>query len=363
MPDNTASSHSDFLLQEVEKLTQKVKKVVLPPELKENVELMIRRVANLFGSPAYAPEYESISSYIDWVTNLPWTKESEDNLDLDRARQILDQNHYGMEQVKERVLEYLAVLNLQDRKNKENQSQNPLSFRNNVLCLVGLPGIGKTTVAKSIAESLGRKFVRIPFGGMGSAILLRGQSKVFADAEPGLVIKNLRRAQTSNPVILLDEIDRSADSVRAEIMGVLLELLDPEQNNEYRDHYVDFPFDLSKAMFIATCNNTGGIANAVLDRLEIIQMPSYSDEEKMEIARNYLFPKELVNVGLTEKEIQIDDNVWGDIIRPLGFDAGVRTLSRTIQGICRKVAKKIVLGEGQSFRITSENIAAFLPEW
>lgn len=386
MPTAPSNNNSDeqtndlqnkkLLTQEVEKLQQKAEGVFLPPELKDSVQLMIRRVANLYGSPAYATEYESVSDYINWVTVLPWDKKSEDNLNLDRARKILDENHYGMEQVKERILEYLAVINLQEKKRKQatensqpsvGDSKRPLKnipiFQNNVLCLVGLPGIGKTSVAKSIAKALNKEFVRIPFGGMGSAVLLRGQSRVFPDAEPGLVIKNLKRAGTKNPVILLDEIDRVADSARAEIMGVLLELLDPEQNSEYRDHFVDYPFNLSEAMFIATCNNTGGIANAVVDRLEVVQMPSYSDEEKLQIVRNYLFPKEMKNVGLNSDELQINEDVWLDIIRPLGFDAGVRTLSRTVQGICRKVAKKIVLGEGKSFVITAENVKDFLPKW
>lgn len=358
--------NSDFLSQEVEKLQTKVENVILPPELKENVNLMIRRVANLYGSATYASEYESISLYIDWIVSLPWNARSQDNLDLDRARQILDKNHFGMEPVKERILEYLAVINLQDRKKKSlkgNEKKATPKFRNNVIFLVGLPGIGKTSVAKSVAEALNKDFVRIPFGGMGSAVLLRGQSRVFPDAEPGFVIKSLRRAKAKNPLILLDEIDRVADSARAEIMGVLLELLDPEQNSEFRDHFIDYPFDLSEAMFIATGNNTGGVANAVLDRLEVIQMPSYTDQEKLEIAKHYLFPKEMTNVGLSSEEIQIDEEVWIDIIRPLGFDAGVRMLSRTIQGICRIVAKKIVLGEGKQFRITIENVKDYLPKW
>lgn len=363
---NTDLKDDNFLSQEVDKLQKQLEEAVIPPELKENVRLMIRRVANLFGSAAYASEYENASLYLDWVTCLPWDRRSEDNLDLDRARKILDVNHYGMEPVKERILEYLAVINLQDRKRKlktEEEKKGKVHFRNNVIFLVGLPGIGKTSVAKSVAEALNKEFVRIPFGGMGSAVILRGQSRVFPDAEPGLVIKSLRRAKTKNPLILLDEIDRVADSARAEIMGVLLELLDPEQNNEYRDHFIDYPFDLSEAMFIATGNNTGGVANAVLDRLEVIQMPSYTDQEKLAIARNYLFPKEMANVGLSESDLQIDEDVWVDIIRPLGYDAGVRMLSRTIQGICRIVAKKIVLGEGKSFRVTTENVKEYLPKW
>ena len=383
------SDQKKSLSQEIEKLEKKIKSAKdLPLELQENAKMMIRRVSNLYGSPAYAGEYESASSYFDWIANLPWNVRSEDNLDLDSARQVLDESHYGMEIVKERILEYLAVLSLQNQRwneahssdqsvpiqnNQEEQSEQKLplqvlglsekktTFKSNVLCLVGLPGIGKTSVAISIAKALNRKFVRIPFGGMASGVLLRGQSRVFPDAEPGIVIKSLRRAGTKNPVILLDEIDRVSGSAKAEINGILLELLDPAQNIEYRDHFIDYPFDLSESMFIATCNNTGGIANAVVNRLEVLQMPAYTDEEKIQIVKNYLLPKEMKNVGLSQKELQVDEDVWPIVIRPLGFEAGVRVLARMVQGICRVVAKRIVLGEGTEFRITPENIKKFLP--
>ena len=228
---------------------------------------------------------------------------------------------------------------------------------------MGLVGTGKTTLAKSIAEALGRKFVRIPFGGMGSALDLRGQSRVHPDAEVGQIIKAVRRAECKNPVILLDEIDRVADSTRGEIMGVLVELLDPEQNAGFVDHYIDYPFDLSQVLFIATCNNTTSISTAVMDRLEPLSMPSYNDEEKIKIGRDYVLPREIQTAGLSPSAIKIDDAVWPQVVRPLGFDAGIRTLERTIQGIVRKIAKLIVEGKGKEFYITADNLKQFLPSY
>ena len=224
-------------------------------------------------------------------------------------------------------------------------------------------GTGKTTIAYSIAEAMGRKFVRIPFGGLGDPLDLRGQSRVRPDAEPGLVVKALRRAQTNNPVILLDEIDRVTDEGRSSIMGVLIELLDPEQNMAFTDHFVDYPVDLSQALFIATCNNTTNISVAVMDRLEPLQMPSYTDEEKITIGKQYILPRAIRDSGLTEDAVRIDEDVWAKVVRPLGYDAGIRTLERTIDGVCRKVALMVVSGKGKSFSVTPSNLKEFLPNW
>ena len=210
---------------------------------------------------------------------------------------------------------------------------------------------------------MGRKFVRIPFGGMGSALDLRGQSRLHPDSEPGQLIKALKRAKTNNPVILLDEIDRVSGEARADIMGVLVELLDPEQNEFFTDHYIDYPFNLSDVLFLATCNNTTHIATAVLDRMEVLQMPSYTDEEKIVIGKKYILPKALKEAGLTEDNLTIDGDLWSKVVRPLGFDAGMRSLERNIEGMCRKIAKMVVQGKGQHFHITKENIKEFLPQW
>jgi len=209
---------------------------------------------------------------------------------------------------------------------------------------------------------MGRKLERVPFGGIGDALYLRGQSRAYPDAEPGAIIKALRRAGTKNPVILLDEIDRVDDQARATIMGVLVELLDPEQNARYTDHFIDYPFDLSEVLFIATSNNTTHISTAVMDRLEPIQMPSYTDEEKMTIAKDYVLPKIITESGIPDGSLQIDQAVWPKIVRPLGFDSGIRTLERTVNGIVRKAAKMIVSGETQQVVVNDSNLQQFLPQ-
>ncbi len=352
------------LFTEVLELEEKVKKTVLPPDLSEKVLEMLSRLTRMAKYGGYSIEYEQVAHYVDWITNLPWAKRSKDILDLKNAKDALDKNHYGLSQIKERILEYLAVLSLRQGKSELSGEEGRLKFmRAPILCFVGLVGTGKTTIAYSIANAMGREFVRIPFGGMGDPLDLRGQSRARPDAEVGLVIKALRRAQTKNPVILLDEIDRVSDEARASIMGVLVELLDPEQNMAFTDHFVDFPFDLSEVLFVATANNTTNIATAVLDRLEPMQMPSYSDEEKIAIAKDYVLPKTIVESGLEKDNVSIDDNVWPKIVRPLGFDSGVRTLERTVNGICRKRAMRTVEGKGQKFHLTSDNIKDFLPDY
>ncbi|MBU0618934.1 AAA family ATPase [Patescibacteria group bacterium] len=343
------------LKQEIEELKARVEKVVLPPLLKEKVLDMIVRLGRVAKFGGYSSEYEKVTHYIEWVVTLPWDKETDDQVDLKQAQEILNKHHYGMEDIKERVLEHLAVLKLIRQKHAISRAP--------ILCLVGLVGTGKTTLGPALAEVLGRQFARIPFGGMGSALDLRGQSRLHPDAEPGQVIKALRRAKVKNPVIMLDEIDRMAQEARADIMGVLIELLDPEQNAQFTDHFIDFPFDLSNVLFIATANNTTNISTAVLDRLEVLQMPSYNDEEKIAIGRDYVLPGAIQEHGLSPENLTIEDEVWPQIVRPLGFDGGIRTLERNIQAICRKVAKLIVEGKGQHFHLNKVNIKEFIPRW
>lgn len=346
-----------LLFEEVKKLKEKVAKADLPKTLSERVKEMIERLVRVAKFGGYSAEYERVSHYIDWVTELPWEKRSEDILDLNKVEKVLNQNHYNLEEIKERILEYIAVLKLRKQKGGGKEfSRAP------ILCLVGLVGTGKTTLGYSIAEALGRKFARIPFGGMGSALDLRGQSRLHPDAEPGQVVKALRRVKAKNPVILLDEIDRVTTGARADIMGVLIELLDPEQNVAFIDHFVDFPFDLSSVLFVATANTTTNISTPVMDRLEPLQMPSYTDEDKIIIGRDYLLPDILEEYGLTPQNLSIDNEVWPEVVRPLGFDAGIRTLERNIQQACRKVAKKIVQGKGKKFRITRENVHEYIPK-
>lgn len=334
------------IMDEMQKLKDLVASAQIPDELRLRIDEMLLR----------SGDYEQKSHYIDWVINLPWSTTTKDILDLQHTKMILDQHHYGLEDLKQRFLEYLSVLILNEQKSDTN-------YHAPILLLVGLAGTGKTTFAKSIAEGLGRKFVRIPFGGMGSALDLRGQSRVRPDAEVGQIIKAVRRAGSRNPIILLDEIDRVSEAARSDIMGVLIELLDPEQNMAFIDHYIDYPFDLSQVLFIATCNNTTNISTAVMDRLEPIMMPSYSDEEKIHIARDYVLPREVKNAGLPLNALKIDEAVWAKITRPLGFDAGLRTLERTVQGMVRKVAKMMVEGKGSEFYVNQDNLKQFLPTY
>lgn len=341
------------LFQEVKQLQQKIISAKIPDGLREKISQMLERILRMAKFGSYSDEYEKINHYIDWVLSLPWEQKTADILDLNRAKEIMNKNHHGMNEIKERILEFLSVLKLNQGKQRINRAP--------IICLVGLVGTGKTTFGYSLAEAMGRKFCRIPFGGMGSALDLRGQSRLHPDNEPGQVIKVLRRAQSKNSVILLDEIDRVSDEARADIMGVLVELLDPEQNAQFTDHYIDYPFDLSDVLFLATCNNTTKISTAVLDRMEVLQMPSYTDAEKTSIGKDYLLPKILNQSGLTKENLTIEEILWPQIVRPLGFDSGIRSLERTIEGICRKVAKLVVEGKEQHLYLNQNNIKEYLP--
>ncbi len=338
--------------QIIENLKQKVTHANLPQDVILRLEGDISRIALSLKTVGYSLEVDREVAFVDFVTSLPWIKKGKDILDLERARQILNKNHFGLDPVKERILEYLAVLILNERKNQIPQSQ--------ILAFVGLAGSGKTTLAFSIAESLGKPIIRIPFGGLGSALQLRGESRLKAEAEPGLIIKALNFAKVKNPVILLDELDRVAEDARNDIMGVLIELLDPEQNKAFLDHYLGMPFDLSQVLFVATANNLTQVATAVLDRLEVIEMPFYSDEEKIVIGRDYLLPKALKNDGLDETAIKIDPNLWPQIVRPLGFDGGIRSLNRNIDALVRKVALLVIEGKKGPFVITQENFEQYI---
>lgn len=344
-------------LPEIENLKKLINESNLPPELKNRATTLVDRVLLSLKYGAQLSSIDEVTRYVHWITSLPWTTRTEDVLDLPKVIETLNRSHYGLTQIKERILEYIAVLKLLKTKNKGSFLRAP------ILCFVGLAGTGKTTVAQAIGESMNRKFARVPLGGMGSALELRGQSQALIGSEPGAIIKTLGRIKSKNPVILLDEIDRVSEKARSDVMGVLLELLDPQQNLSFTDNYIDYPFDLSEVLFIATANNTTNISTAVLDRLDIIEMPTYSDEEKILIAKNYMLAKSLDGVGIEKSSLVIDDEVWPLIIRPLGFDSGIRSLERTIQGLSRKLAKRIVEGQGTSFHITKDNIKEFIPSW
>ncbi len=348
---------------QIKKLEEIVSKVNLPLDLKEKALSMIDRLKIVVNDASFFIEYDNISRYIEWIASLPWQSGTKDILDLNHARQVLDKNHFGLNDVKEKILEYLSVMIIKEQRFPDDKER---LLRAPIISLVGLVGVGKTTVAYSIAEALGRKIERIPLGGMGSPAMLRGRSRFTADAEPGLIMKALKHSGTQNPVILLDEIDRVSEDARSDVMGVLVELLDPEQNRNFTDHYIDYPFNLSNALFIATSNNTKDISTAVLDRLEIIQMPSYSDSEKITIAKSYMLPQILKESGLSENDIAIDDSIWEDIVRPLGYDSGIRSLQRTLQGLTRKVALLMLEGkipQNQKFKVDKNNIGQFVPKW
>lgn len=341
----------------IEAIKQQLPQIKLPQELREIVEDSLSRLQKLEDSKMYFQESDSLLHWLETILSLPWETETSVDIDLVRAREVLDKNHFGLDKVKERILEYLAVQKLR----KENQVVAD-EEHSPILCFVGLQGIGKTTLASSIAQSLDRDFYRISLGALGSIVQIRGQRRSLPDSEPGLVMKALLRTKVKNPVILLDEIDKvsSETGLRQDVMSSLLEVLDPNQNISFLDHYVDYPFNLSKVLFIATANNLEPLSTALIDRLEIIEMPSYTDQEKEMIGRNYLLPKVLASSGLSKEQVVIAEEVWSKIIRPLGFDAGVRTLDRNLSSITRKVAKKIVEGQGSSFNINLNNLKDFL---
>jgi len=354
--DNLTANNMDTTntSPEVDNLRTRLQSADLPANLREKAIHQIDRIALTLKYGGNLSQIDITAKYIDWITTLPWNKKTVDALDIQKAKAILDKNHHGLEKIKQRLIEFLSILIVQKEKMPGSIFHAPQLF------FVGLAGTGKTTFAQSIAEALGRKFMRIPFGGLSSALDLRGQSKTSPESEPGMIMKSVRRAGVKNPVILLDELDRITPEARAAVMGVLIELLDPEQNNNFVDYFIDYPFDLSQVIFIATANNTNNLSTAVLDRLEVIQMPSYNDEDKLMIGKNFVLPRYLKEAGLTSENLKIDDASLLKIIRALGFDSGIRSLERNIEGIVRKVAFKIVKGEGQSFQINETNLKEFI---
>jgi len=339
--------------QDIKFLEEKLNSTKLPQDLYNKILVYVERLSRLTTSQTYSQEFDAVSRYLDWVVSLPWETRSKDILSLENAQKVLDKNHFGLENIKQRILDYIAVLTLRLAKGQKVKAP--------AILLLGLVGTGKTTIAYSIAETLGRQFGRIPMGGMGDALQLRGRSRSYPDAEPGQIMKVLKRVRTKNPLILLDEIDRVTDEAKADIMGVLVELLDPEQNANFLDHFIDYPFDLSEVFFIATANNTKNIATAVLDRLDVVEMPTYSDEQKIIIGKSYLLPRALAASGLSPSDLQIEDAIWQQIVRPLGFDAGMRTLDRTINTICQKLARLKIEGNTQKIVIDAQNLKKFLP--
>jgi ATP-dependent Lon protease len=358
--DEPKDQDKENILFEVSTLLDKVASANIPPDLKESIKETLIRLNRAMQHGVYQQEYEQAARYVEWILGIPWTNRSQDNLDISKAKEILDKNHYGLEGIKSRLIEYMSVLKLQEEKNAGNLS---ISNRSSVLCFVGLPGTGKTSFAASIAKSMGRQFIRIAMGGMSNPMVLRGQPRSYAQAEPGTIVRNLVKAKTKNPVILLDEIDSIAKGAESDIMGVLLELLDPEQNNAFTDYYINYPIDLSEALFICSANRMGNITSAVMDRLEIIIMPRYSDEDKIIIARDYLLPRELENTAVDPTKVQFTPEVWPLMIKPFGYEIDIRNIERTINGVLRKVARKIVEENVEQVVISPENYREYLPQW
>lgn len=358
---------------EVQALKDMADKAPMPQALRDKIDKMLIRLTRMVKAGGFNREYEPIEQYVNWCVRIPWGKYSQDKLELGNAQEELDKYHYGLQHVKDLILEYLAVMQLQGSEVMVTDTAgNPgeasrlqgSSSHAPVLCFVGIQGVGKTSIAKSIANALGREFVRVALGAMGTVSQIRGVPITEPGAEPGQIIKGLVRAKTMNPVILLDEIDKtsSESGLRADLMAALLEILDPEQNSTFGDHYIDHPIDLSRVLFITTANNLGGISAALKDRLEIIRFGSYTDEEKVHIARSYMLPKVRESTGIGEDQLTFEDEVWPMVVRPLGFDAGVRQLERTINILARKVARLIVEGKVEKVHLTKENFRQFIPE-
>jgi ATP-dependent Lon protease len=326
-------------------LRERLDKAELPEDVRTEAERELRRLERL---PAAAPDYHVIRTYLEWVLDLPWMKSTDDNLDLNNARVVLDEDHYDLDDIKERILEHLAVIKL-----------NPKT-KAPILCFVGPPGVGKTSLGQSVARSMGRKFERMSLGGVRDEAELRGHRRTYIGAMPGRIIQALRRAGVNNPVMMLDEVDKLGMDFRGDPASALLEILDPAQNFSFRDHYLDLPFDLSKVFFIATANSLAPIPPALRDRMEIIQLSGYSEEEKLHIAKRYLVPRQIKESGLAVEQLQITDEAIAAITSRYTREAGVRQLERTIGRLARKIALKVARGEGDVFTITPDDLEEYL---
>ena len=339
---------------EIQEYRQKIAEGGMPEEAEKET---LRELSRMEKMPAAAAEYSVIKTYLDWMTSLPWSLSTEDNLDIAHARQVLDEDHYDLEDIKERILEYLAVRKLKLEREGEEESRRS---RGAILCFVGPPGTGKTSLGRSIAHALGRKFTHMSLGGMRDEAEIRGHRRTYIGAMPGRIIQAIKRTEANNPLFMLDEIDKVGTDWRGDPSSALLEVLDPEQNFEFRDHYLDVAFDLSRVMFITTANMLDPIPPPLRDRMEIIHLDGYMEEEKLKIAQQYLIPRQMKETSLREEEVIFEEEAIRRIVRDYTREAGVRNLEREAGSICRKVATRIAAGDAESVTITWDNIPDFL---
>ena len=336
---------------ELNELEDKVKDAKMSDEA-EGVAL--KELDRLSRIPTQSPEYSVARTYIEWLADLPWSKSSDDTVDIKKAHKILDEDHYGLDKVKERILEYLAVRSLKQKKDPDGAIRGP------ILCFAGPPGVGKTSLGKSIARSMGRDFIRLSLGGVRDEAEIRGHRRTYIGALPGRIIQSLKKAGTNNPVFMLDEIDKLGMDFRGDPSSALLEVLDPEQNNTFSDHYLEVDFDLSKVMFIATANYQDPIPPALKDRMEILEFSGYIEDEKLKIAKRHLIPKQIEENGLTKKEVGFDDTSIKELIRSYTREAGVRNLEREIANVLRKVARDQIENKSKKTKLTKKKVLAYL---
>ena len=335
----------DERAEEMNEVRKQIEKAKMPPEVKREADKQLRRLEQMHPESS---EASLVRTYLDWLVDLPWSKKTKDNLNIKKAKQVLDEDHYNLEKIKERILEYLAVNKLRKK------------LKGPILCFVGPPGVGKTSLGRSIARALGRHFVRVSLGGVRDEAEIRGHRRTYVGALPGRVIQGIKQAGSNNPVFMLDEIDKVGADFRGDPSAALLEVLDPEQNHAFSDHYLNLPFDLSNTLFICTANLLDPVPAALADRMEVIQLSGYTNEEKLEIARKYLIPRQFEDNGLSAKTIEISDDAMLRIIGEYTKEAGLRNLDREIASICRKVARKVAEGKTELTRITRANVHSFL---
>ena len=341
----TELGEGDERSEEVEDLKKRIKKAKMPKDVEKEANKQLERLDMMHPD---AVESTMVRTYIEWLVELPWSVSTKDNIDIKKAHGILDEDHYDLDKVKERILEFLSVLKL------KGEMKGP------ILCFVGPPGVGKTSLGKSIARAIGKKFIRISLGGMKDEAEIRGHRRTYVGSMPGRIIQSLKQAGTNNPVFMMDEIDKIGNDFRGDPASALLEVLDPEQNNAFSDHYLNVPFDLSKVMFITTANRIDTVPSALRDRMEVISIPGYTEKEKLQIAKKYLVQKQLKENGLTEKRLQIADHAMEKIIQEYTREAGLRNLEREIAAVSRKVARKVAEGNRKKVMITTKNLHSYL---